>query len=76
MEQMSPTEYTQSIASYKANGKVVACAYTKEGKFGYFICEEQYDEKHQKYVYTNVSQFIPRINNKSYQDALKALTSN
>lgn len=77
MEKMSPAESAESLVVVRndTNGKVIACGYADSGKFGYFICEETYDDKHKKYKYINITRFIERKNDKSYQDAIQLLDS-
>lgn len=56
---------------------VVACGYTNDGKYGYFIIEEEQTvcKKTMKpmWLYTNQRQFTPKKNEQSYRDVLTAL---
>ncbi len=60
------------------NGElVIACGYTHDGRYGYFIIEEQQsvDKKSKRpvWVYTNQRVFIQKKNEQSYKDALHQL---
>ena len=56
---------------------VVACGYTNDGKYGYFIIDEEQttDPKTQKtmWIYTNQRWFVPKKNEQSYRDVLTTL---
>lgn len=56
---------------------VIACGYTHDGRYGYFIIEEQQttDSKSKRpmWMYTNQRAFIQKKNEQSYKEALHQL---
>lgn len=51
---------------------VIACGYTTDGKFGYFIIHEQ-QSPNNEFVYTKPIHFAEKKHERTYQEVLKKL---
>lgn len=71
------TDLTVHRTGFKVNNKelVVTCGYTNDGRFGYFIVDEELttDRKTNKpkWKYTNQRTFIQKKNEQAYKEILK-----
>lgn len=56
---------------------VIACGYTQDGRYGYFIIEEQQTidakTKRPKWTYRNQRSFLQKKNEQSYREILQQL---
>lgn len=55
---------------------VIACGYTVDGQYGYFICEEiktTHKDKRPMWIYTNQRSFDKKINERTYHEVLNKL---
>lgn len=55
---------------------VIACGYTVDGQYGYFICEETKTtskDKRPMWIYTNQRSFDKKINERTYNEVLSKL---
>ena len=70
------TDLTVHRTGHKNGSKevVVTCGYTNDGRFGYFIVDEELvtdrKTKKQKWSYTNQRAFVQKKNEQAYKDIL------
>lgn len=82
-EDMYSTDSFTDLTAFRSGTKiddrelVIACGYTQDGRYGYFIIEEQQTvdkkSKRPKWVYTNQRKFVQKKNEQSYREVLQHL---